>query len=284
MDISSLKSANHAIIICCHAIYLGGSTRGLDEAEWLLASFQRGETSTFISHIQAGLRLLVEDLEKNVLIFSGSRTRSETQKSEAESYLDLCRDNEFWDIEPVGTSNLDKDLVDSRVLIEDQALDSFGNVVFSVLKFWKFCNHWPEHITIISHEFKRDRFMELHLRAFRWPKVKANFLGINPSYMNKDARDWDPKRTEEVRKGELERGYHAWVEDLWGIGEKLKEKRKQRNPWRVTQEFFLSSHDRERSGVITSFNDYGDGYTEEALHDVKQPWEYLFADPEAAVV
>ena len=61
---------------------------------------------------------------------------------------------------------------------------------------------WPEDVTIISHEFKRARFMELHVQAMRWPREKVEFLGIDPGYMVEGSGDWDDARTSEVRKGE----------------------------------------------------------------------------------
>ena len=58
------------IIVCCHGIWLGGSSLGEDEAEWLIAPFQREETPTFIEHIKEGFRLL-SSTPSSLLIFSG---------------------------------------------------------------------------------------------------------------------------------------------------------------------------------------------------------------------
>lgn len=48
------------------------------------------------------------------------------QKSESQSYLDLCIDNDFWGLLP--------DLKDrKRIVLEEKALDSFGNLVHGLL-------------------------------------------------------------------------------------------------------------------------------------------------------
>lgn len=58
------------IIVCCHAIWLGGPSNGHDEAEWAIESFQKGETPTFIEHVKAGLNILGEE-PNSLLVFSG---------------------------------------------------------------------------------------------------------------------------------------------------------------------------------------------------------------------
>jgi folylpolyglutamate synthase len=61
---------NHLIIVCGHAIWLGGPQDGWDESEWLIEGYKKGETPTFIEHIKAGVKLLSQD-EDAVLVFSG---------------------------------------------------------------------------------------------------------------------------------------------------------------------------------------------------------------------
>lgn len=66
-----MSTPTHLIVVCCHAVWLGGPSKGVDESEWLIAPFQRGETPTFVRHAQAGVRCLAEARHGAVLVFSG---------------------------------------------------------------------------------------------------------------------------------------------------------------------------------------------------------------------
>lgn len=69
--------------------------------------------------------------------------------------------------------------------------------------FWRETGgRWPDMITIISHEFKRQRFLDLHIVAMRWPRQRVLFVGIDPVYMIETSKEWDEARTKEVRSGE----------------------------------------------------------------------------------
>lgn len=63
--------ATNLIVVCCHGIWNGGPTAGADEAEWLIADFQRGETGIFSEHVRAGVRCLAASRGRSVLAFSG---------------------------------------------------------------------------------------------------------------------------------------------------------------------------------------------------------------------
>lgn len=270
----TMTTPTHLILVCCHAIYLDGTSHGANEDEWLLAPFQSGEVPTFTQHIKAGLSLL-SSTPSSLLVFSGSKTRCETQKSEAQSYLDLCFDNEFWSIfEGDEERSEGKGVLLSRVVLEEQALDSFGNFAFGILKFWKETGQWPQKITVVSHEFKRARFMDLHAKAARWPQDCVEFVGIDPTYMANGGTEWDEERTASVLRGERERGYRVWADDLWGAGEVLRGKRRGRNCWDVGQCWFKNEEERVRSGVKSRVVRDGEhGMEEEFLIDDKQPWE-----------
>jgi hypothetical protein len=258
------ETPTHLILVCCHAIYLGGPTSGTSESEWLIAPFQTGETPTFTSHIITALKLFSSS-PSSLLVFSGSNTRPETRKSEAQSYFDLCFDNDFWGLDEWG-------FLRERIVLEEQALDSFGNLVFSVILFWRKTGKWPEMITIASHAFKEARFMELHVPAMRWPRERVRFVGVDPGYMVEGSLDFDAMRSEDVRRGEMERGFKEWERDPTGRGEKLRGKRKGRNPWRFEQFLFPNDEERERSGVKSEIL-REDGMVEEVLLEQTHPWE-----------
>ena len=65
-----MPSPNRLVIVCGHAIWLGGPNNGWDESEWLIEHYKQGETPTFIEHIKTGVRIIAED-ERAVLAFSG---------------------------------------------------------------------------------------------------------------------------------------------------------------------------------------------------------------------
>ena len=116
----------HLIIVCGHAIWTGGPANGHDESEWLIEDYKKGETPTFIEHIKAGLKELSQT-PNSVLIFSGGPTRKETHLSEARSYYNLAVANSFF--------GCDKDLASRRIMLEERALDSYYNILFSIMEF-----------------------------------------------------------------------------------------------------------------------------------------------------
>lgn len=262
----------HLIVICCHAIYIPPTHRPLPispantsttiENNWLISSFQTNETDTFTAHLKAGLTLLATPPTDSLLVISGSKTRPEIDLSEAASYLALAIEHNFWDLFPrdAPVSDLNRleeperavNAFKEKIILDEQALDSFGNLTFSILAFWRRTGDWPERITIVSHGFKRARFLDVHVRALGIPREMVRFVGIDPGYMDPLSEDFDLERSEDVRAGERERGLTAWREDKRGVGRVLRGKRIGRNWWGIGQSLFESVEERERSGLQTS--------------------------------
>ena len=122
-------------------------------------------------------------------------------------------------------------------MVEAWSTDSFQNVLFSLITFQRHVAEQflegsgggggagrlrgrPKRLVIVAHEFKRKRFMELHVRALKFPKEGVELIGLDP--------DWSMNERVQTIRGESERGYKAWENDLYGTGELLYEKRRQR--------------------------------------------------------
>ncbi|KAK3373381.1 hypothetical protein B0T24DRAFT_258715 [Lasiosphaeria ovina] len=271
---------NHLVIVCGHAIWSGGPANGWDEREWLIESYKRGETPTFIEHIRAGVRVLAGD-ERAVLVFSGGPTRNETQLSEARSYYNLAAANGFFGLLPFASS---------RILLEERALDSYYNILFSVAEFWRAHATWPERLTIVSHAFKRARLVDAHCAAIGFlPLDRVGFVGINPPGVGESrlrestgvsgdggGAHVSREKAEAMQGVQLVVG--QWADDPHGVGEALAGKRRARNCWAVDQRLFFSEEERVRSGVGTRV--LGDG--SEALDDNGvRPWGTMGGDIEA---
>lgn len=163
----SLKPT-HLIICCCHSIYHPQTSQnssnsntmrsapGTNPSDWLLAPFQKDEQTTFLEHARTSIELLASTPD-SLLVFSGGFTDPNIRLSEAGSYLRLCEGNDFWGKRNEGEG----EGLRERIILEENALDSLQNLLFSILEFWKKEGRWPERITIISMGFKEKRFMEL---------------------------------------------------------------------------------------------------------------------------
>ncbi|KAH7083112.1 hypothetical protein BKA63DRAFT_584312 [Paraphoma chrysanthemicola] len=228
------------IIVCCHAVYLPDAEEHdfplrspQNESNWLLAPFQRsnsdtgkpGEQSTFVAHAQAGVNALIispdnADLEKNLLIFSGGATkRPETDMSEARSYYHAALAEELAEGH-YGGGKTHRLFSKGRILLEENATDSFQNLLLSILLFRRTTGSYPRHVRVITHAFKTKRFLELHAPALRWPQNRIQVQGIDPVMSSTEL--------DSTLDGEEAFGYGLWDDDPLGSGKRLSGKRKQR--------------------------------------------------------
>lgn len=116
------------------------------------------------------------------------------------------------------------------------ATDSYQNLLFSLIQFRVYTGVYPERVTVVTHEFKRARFMQCHFPAVGLVPVgserddytqKVEVIGINPP------EEITPLDT--LIRGETMNGIGLWKEDLYGVNSKLVSKRVKRG-WRSEME------------------------------------------------
>ena len=211
----------------------------------------------------------------NSLLLRGP-TRKEVDLSEGRSYYNLAVANKYFGLLPVD----ERDLLEStRIILEEQALDSYYNVLFSLVKFWRRHDVWPDRITIVSHAFKKARLVDAHCGAIGFPLDRVDFVGISPPELNpfgtssldleKAAQDGKVSAEKANKMLDVHVVVGQWADDPHGIGKVLAGKRRERNCWNITQKLFASDEERNRSGLLTSFLEDGSEYL---VGETVWPW------------
>lgn len=175
---------------------------------------------------------------------SSAATRPESHISESESYLSLAQSQSFFGI----ITGSDPQIHQSRLgtltprskytpymIAETRALDSFQNLSLSLEAFSNLYGKPPQKVTVVSHEFKRPRFVDLHFPVLKkkYGNAEFNFEGQDPPYMVPSSPDFDSEKANKVRDAEKAKGYDIWIEDPNGTGEEVMRKRKERDFWGV---------------------------------------------------
>lgn len=247
---------HHLILVCCHATFQGGDPD--EETSWILQGFQQsnaktgkvGEHHTFKQHIAAGASVLAQD-PASLLVFSGGKTQTQIDLSEAESYLRVGLVKKLW-----------RDELSDRCVVESQATDSYQNLLFSIIQFRRLTGLYPAKITVITHAFKERRFLELHGPAVKYPAGALRVLGINPPTNFAELQD--------VQQGEMARGYAVFSKDLYGVRDPLHSKRIARG-W--CPEMAKTMRDGLESEVSLLLDWTGGSSGNEVLPE-KLPWEH----------
>lgn len=240
-------SATHAIVVCGHAIYVGGPnldppTLAEQDQYWILQSFQRGEGHFFIEHIRAGVELAAVD-PQSLLIFSGGQTRHSEVLSEAQSYCQLAISFNFWG----------HPTIQSRMTTEEFSRDSYDNLLFSIARFYECTSSFPQKVTLISWSFKRKRFHH-HAQTINWPLQRMSFVGIGTPDDLQSALTSEAKTLSEFKNDQTGYGNN---------GSSLGTKKAARNP-------FLRQHGyRTSCPVLIPLLDW----TEPTSFPKEVPWE-----------
>jgi hypothetical protein len=121
-------------------------------------------------------------------------------------------------------------------------MDSLQNVMYSLIEFNTRYKNFPEEMTVISYELKRQRFENVHFKtakALLFPTAQEDidvswqgiptFIGIDP----RDLRD-NPTSEKAIAISELEKQtYDLWKASPYGLSDELMAGKEKRNRWRI---------------------------------------------------
>ena len=206
-----------AIIVAGHAVLQHFSDPS-DWANWVLLDFQLNEVPCYIEHVRRGVELAATNPEA-ILLLAGGQSRAEAgPRSEALSYHCVAEHYEWFGHPEVA----------ARTYLEEFSRDSFENLLFGICRFREITGAWPADVTLVSWEFKRERFT-MHREAIGWPEERFHYDGPN------NPPDLAQAQASEVQARERYR------EDPYSNGPELHAKRAGRNPFHRVHGYRTSS-------------------------------------------
>lgn len=218
---------NQLIILPCHSIWKGGDTDGLNQNEWFLAPFQYEghDHLCFRDHIIKSVEQLRQS-PNSILIISGGKTKEVAGPvSEAESYYKLLK----------RIFSEEEEFLRKRVYIEEFARDSFENVLFLLCRYYEILNYYPEFISVVGFEFKRERFLDCHLEgALNFPRDRVNYIGNSPL---PEGGHTNTKYFQNLENAETKHALIHFKTDFYGIKPPLSSKRNERNPFGIKHSY-----------------------------------------------
>ena len=178
------------IIIPGHAIYTGQKKEDIYFSNKWIGTYQgyrfEDEVPLYVDHIRQGIIKANDDLLA-LLVFSGGLTRKKK----------LFKEEDVHPItEAQGSYNIAEQFewfrcihIKQRVELENYALDSYDNLLFSLCVFNKKYHKYPKNVFVYGLSFKKERYL-FHADVIRRdleiePHFKFYYFGINnpPDYV-----------------------------------------------------------------------------------------------------
>ncbi|CAK9438436.1 uncharacterized protein LODBEIA_P26600 [Lodderomyces beijingensis] len=234
------KPVNHLVIVPCHGIWKGGDP--YQRESWHLAPFQiqGNDHLCFIEHLQLAFDETAKD-PSACMVISGGETKQEAGPvAEATSYFQLLEK-----MVP-GPQKHRRIILENRVTTEVHARDSFENVIYSICRFYELFQTYPTRITIVGFEFKRHRFLNLHLAtALGLDKEKIVYLGNAPSPSGLTSEE-TLVYFKDIDANEKAHATDLFARDWYGTRESLRAKKLKRNPFARRHHYASSCPDLAR--------------------------------------
>ena len=214
---------DHLVMVAGHAVTMVESLEyvATSDSAWYLLDYQRDRDlpGEFVAHVKKGVEVAASD-PKALLLFSGGQTRADAgPRSEAQSYFFIAEHFRWFDHPEVAR----------RTHTEEYARDSFENLLFAICRFAELTGEkYPKKITVVSFDFKRLRFQQLHAAALRFPNL--DYAPMNPFDTNANSR-FDAVAAATGESATV----HQFESDPYGCSSALlKNKRTQRDPFKRT--------------------------------------------------
>lgn len=175
----AFRDTTHLIVVPGHAVFVGRDiAQWRDSRLWALEPFQRGNgdllVACFAEHMRRALELLASDVQRSLVVFSGGQSRPGAgPRSEGFSYYSVAEETSFFGLFAAGSEPRD------RIVAEEVARDSYENVLFSIARFKEVTGHYPRDVTVVGWAYKRDRFVQLHRAALRFPAAHFAYEGLD---------------------------------------------------------------------------------------------------------